>query len=291
MSGSTRSKVLVTGATGNVGAHVVSELRARSASVRAFVRNADAATAKLGDVELAVGDLADQASVERALVGVQRVFLCAADGPDKVAHERAVIDAAAAAGVDHIVKLSAMHAGTGSPLPAFRWHGEIEAHLRRSGVPATVLAPSFFMANLLMVAGGVAHTGTLFASTAGAKVAMIDLRDVAACAAVALTTEGHEGGTYELTGPRAITFDEVAMALGDATGRRVEYVDLTPEESLPRFEAAGLPDWLFDHLTRVFELIREGGFAQTTGAVHAITGHEPRSIADFARDHAVAFLP
>jgi uncharacterized protein YbjT (DUF2867 family) len=120
---------------------------------------------------------------------------------------------------------------------------------------------------------------------------MIDLRDVAACAAVALTTDGHQGRTYELTGPQAITFDDVAEALGTATGRRIEYVDLSPEESLPRFEAAGLPPWLFDHLTRVFQLIREGAFAQTTGDVQAVTGHEPRTIADFARDHAGAFLP
>lgn len=281
-------RILVTGATGTVGAHVVRELHERGASVRAFVRSPR--TFPHG-VELATGDFEDPASVRAALDGVDRVYLCAADGPRKVAHETAVIDAAAERGVERIVKLSAMHADPASALPAFRWHGRIERHLERSGVPAVTLRPAFFMTNLLMVAEGVAHTGTLYAPTAGRRVAMVDIRDVAAVAAVALLEPGHAGRVYELTGPAAVTFAEVAAALADATGRPIRSAGLTEEQARPRFEGAGLPDWLAAQLGGVFGLIRAGGFERATDHVRAITGRPARDIAGFARDFASAFTP
>jgi uncharacterized protein YbjT (DUF2867 family) len=285
------TRILVTAATGSVGAHVVRELQARAGEVRAFVRDPEAAAVRLGDVELALGDLDDLTSIRRALKGVDRVYLSAADGPRKVAHETAVIDAAAAEGVQLIVKLSAMHADPASPLPAYRWHGEIEAHLRRSNVPAVILRPAFFMTNLLMVAGGVAQTGMLYAPTAGRRVAMIDIRDVAAVAAVTAMRDGHAGHAYDLTGPAPISFADVAAALAKATGRPVRSVDLTEEQARPRFEGAGLPDWLAAHLAGVFGVIRAGGFGGTTDHVRAITGVPPRDIAGFARDFAAAFTP
>jgi uncharacterized protein YbjT (DUF2867 family) len=286
------TRILVTGATGNVGTHLVRSLRTPDrALVRALVRDPAAAGRRLGDVELAVGDFDDPGSLRRALDGVDRVYLTAADGPRKVAQETALIDAAAAAGVRRIVKLSAMHADPASPLPAFRWHGQVEAHLRGSGVPWVVLRPAFFMTNLLMVAEGVAHTGTLYAPTAGRGTAMIDLRDVADAAAAVLTADGHDGRVYELTGPAAVTFTEVAAAISAATGRPVGFADLTEEQARPRFAGAGLPDWLAQQLAGVFGHIREGRFERTTGHVAAITGRPPRDVAAFVRDHAAAFTP
>ena len=194
--------ILVTGATGNVGHHVVRQLATRDVTTRALVRDPAAAAARFGvhhaEVEILRGDLDDPSSIRSALAGVDRLFLTAADGPSKVAQEQRVIDLAAAAGVELIVKLSAMHADERSALPAFAWHGTIERHLAASGVPAVVLQPAFFMANMLMVAPGVAATDTLFAPTGGAKVAMVDVRDVAAVAAAVLVDPGlrraHAGG-------------------------------------------------------------------------------------------------
>jgi uncharacterized protein YbjT (DUF2867 family) len=285
------TRVLVTGATGAVGVHVVRELQARGATVRAFVRTPGTAAARLPGAELAPGDFDDPSSLRRALAGVDRVYLCAADGPRKVAHESAVIAAAAEHGVERLVKLSAMHADPASALPAYRWHGEIETSLRESGLPAVMLRPAFFMTNLLMVAEGVAHTGTLYAPTAGRPVAMIDIRDVAAAAAVTLLADGHAGRTYQLTGPAPITFAQVAAALEDATGRPVRYADLTEEQARPRFAGAGLPDWLAAHLAGVFGVIRAGGFATATGDVRSLTGRPARDITGFARDFAAAFTP
>lgn len=282
------SKILVTGATGNVGTHVVRELRTRGAPVRALVRNASAAIAKLGDVEMVVADFGDSGTLRDALDGVSQVFLTAADGQHKVAHEKAMIDAAAKAGIERIVKLSAIGAKIGSPLPTFRWHGEIEAHLAQSGVPSVVLQSSFFMTNLLMVAGSVATTGKIGAPSGNALVSMIDPRDVAATAAAVLTTRGHEGQIYQLTGGQVVSFEQVAGALAEAIGRPVEFVNV-PVEAAPAAFQGGGPDWLVRQLLGVFELIRQGAYAHTTDCVHVLTGRSPRTIADFARDYAAAF--
>jgi uncharacterized protein YbjT (DUF2867 family) len=271
--------VLVTGATGNVGSQVVRELQARGAPVRAFVRD----PARLDGVELAVGDFSEPGSIRRALAGVDRVFLSSADGPDKVAHEAAVIDAAAALGVELIVKASTMLAALDSPLKPLAWNARCEQHLKASGVPAVILASGFYMTNLLTAAEPVREHGVLPAPAGDGAVAMIDPRDVAAVAAVALTGDGHAGRTYRLTGPEALTYARIAETL------HAEYVDVPPEAARRELEAAGMPDWLVDHLDGAFALIRSGALAETTDLVRALTGRDPRDFAAFARDHAPLF--
>src|SRR5262249_23008288 len=151
-------------ATGNVGSHTVRELLRRGASVRVFVRDGARARSMWGsDVDVAVGDFADVASVRRAVDGIDRVLLSSADGPDKVAHETTVIDAAAATGTSLVVKASTIMAEAGSPLPAFDWNGRIEEHLERAGVPHVRLQSAFYMTNLLAAAEQVRGAGKLFA--------------------------------------------------------------------------------------------------------------------------------
>jgi uncharacterized protein YbjT (DUF2867 family) len=279
--------VLVTGATGNVGSAVIRELLERGAAVRAFVRGS---AAKLPDgVERAVGDFEDVSSIRAALAGVDRVFLASADGPRKVEHETAVIDSAADA--ELIVKASTLGARAGSPLKPFDWNGRIEAHLRDSAAPWVVLASAFYMTNLLAAADPVRAQGILPAPAADGRIAMIDPRDVGAVAASVLTGTGHDRRTYRLTGPAAIGYHDVASALASATGAPVHYVDVPPAAAHERLAADGLPDWLVGHLDGVFALIRDGAFEETTDTVRVITGREPRSFADFARDHRAAFAP
>ena len=135
--------ILVTGATGNVGSAVVAELGDRGLPVRAFVRDPDRAAAILGpDVELAVGDFPDPASIRAALEGIEVVFLACANVPPQVEYEIRVIDAAARAGVRRLVKLSALGAAPGSRVAFWDWHARIERHLEASGVPWVNLRPA-----------------------------------------------------------------------------------------------------------------------------------------------------
>ena len=284
------NKLLVTGATGNVGSGVVRELRERGVPVRAFVRDAAKAAAMFGDgVELATGDFADAASVRRAVAGVDAVFLACANDPRQVEYETGVIDAARAAGVRRIVKLSALGAEVGSPVAFWDWHGRIEEHRRASGVPAVVLRPAFSMANLLGWADQIMQTASLFVPADGARISMIDPRDVAAVAAVALTGTTHDGKTFTLTGPEAITFERVAAELSAAAGQRFLFVAVPDEAARQALVGRGVPEFAAAQVVTVMGLLRQGAQDLTTGTVRALTGREPRSFARFAHDHAGLF--
>jgi uncharacterized protein YbjT (DUF2867 family) len=281
--------VLVTGATGNVGSSVVRELRGGDASIRAFVRNAAKGTEMLGDdIDLAVGDFEDPASLTSALDGVDFVFLASDPGPEKVEHEVAAINAAAASGIKRIVKASTIGAEVGSPLPPFDWNGRIEEHLRRSGVPAVILQSNYYMTNLLASAEQI-RQGKLVAPAGKGKIATIDPRDVGAVAAATITGEGHDGRTYILTGGEALTFGQMAEQLSEATGRSIEYVDVPEDAAKQGLVAAGMPDWLISHLSQLFGMIRQGALATVTETVRSLTGREPRTFRQFATDHAALF--
>jgi uncharacterized protein YbjT (DUF2867 family) len=282
--------ILVTGATGIAGSQVVRALLEQRQDVRAFVRDPDKARHLFGDaVDLAPGDFAEPRSLRAALDGVGDLFLSGADDPRRVEWETAAIDAAAGAGVRRIVKLSSIVAQPGAPVAFWDWHGQIEQHLRHSGVPAAILRSNFFMSNLLAAAAPVALEGKLFAPAGQARIAMIDPRDVGAAAAAVLTTAGHDGETYVLTGPEAVTYSQVAGALSDATGREVEFVDLPDEAATRGLIQAGLPGFAAEQVVAIFAQARLGVAAQVTATVETLTGRPPRDVASFARDSASLF--
>jgi uncharacterized protein YbjT (DUF2867 family) len=284
--------ILVTGATGNAGSHVVRALLEHGQDVRVFVRDPDRAAGLFGDAaELAVGDFADPDSVRAALEGVEDVFLSGADDPRRVEWETSAIDAAVAAGVRRIVKLSSIVAEPGAPVAFWDWHGRVEQHLRRSGVSTVVLRSSFSMSNLLAAAEQVALEGRLLAPAGEARIAMIDPRDVGAAAAVVLSTQGHEGRTYVLTGPEAITYGHVAAELSAATARAVEYVDVPDEGAKQGMIQRGLPEFVAEQVVNVFAMARQGAAEQVTATVESLTRRPPRDIAAFARQHARLFAP
>jgi uncharacterized protein YbjT (DUF2867 family) len=286
------TSVLVTGATGNVGSRVIQELRGRGVPVRAFVRDADQASAVLGpEVDLAVGDFAEPASIRAALDGVDALFLACGNLPPQVEYERNVIDAAARAGVRRLVKLSALGARLGSPVDFWDWHARIERHLRASGIPWVVLRPRFYMSNLLGSVETIRSAGAIFAPAEGVKVPMIDPLDVAATAAVVLSDDGHEGETYELTGPEAITFHDVAAQLSRVTGRPARFVPVPEPAAVDALLQTGTPDWMAHNIVTVFAELQEDPAAQVTDAVHALTGRQPRHLTEFLADHAALFAP
>jgi uncharacterized protein YbjT (DUF2867 family) len=180
--------------------------------------------------------------------------------------------------VRRIVKLSALGAEVRSSVAFWDWHGRIEEHLRASGLPAVVLLPAFNMTNLLGSAEGVRHTGHLFAPADGARIAMIHPRAVAVVAAVALTEDGHEGETYTLTGPEAITFERVAEELSAVVGRGVRFVPVPDEAARQALVESGIPNFVAGQIVTVFGFLRRGAQDRATGAVRELTGREPRGL-------------
>ena len=162
------------------------------------------------DVELAVGDFADRDSLERALDGVDALFLACGNVPDQVEYECAAIDAAQAAGVRRVVKLSGPRAAVDSSLLFERWHGEIERHLLALRRAVGAAPPERLHDQPARNADAVQHTGKLFAPAGDARIAYVDPRDVAAAAAATLTGRGARGSTYTVTGPEAITYEQIA---------------------------------------------------------------------------------
>jgi uncharacterized protein YbjT (DUF2867 family) len=283
---------LVTGATGRTGSEVVRALLAGGHAVRAFVRDPAKARDLLGDaVELALGDFADPASVRAAFEGVECVFLSCADDPRRVDWEARAIDVAVSTGVGRIVKLSSIVAEPGAPVAFWDWHGQVERHLAQSGLPAVILRSSAFMSNVVAAAEQVAHQDRLYAPAGEARIAMIDPRDVGACAAAVMTTAGHDGGTYVLTGPEAITYAQVATGLSAATDRMVEFVDVPDDGGRQGMIQAGTPDVVAEQIVEIYAMLRRGANSTVTATVESLTGRPPRSFASFARDHAHLFSP
>jgi len=278
--------ILVTGATGAIGALVVRELRDRGTQVRAFVRDRARGAERLGrDVELAVGDFADADSLRRALDDVDAMLLSCGNQPAQAELEAAAIDAAEAARVGRLVKLSTIGAAVGSPAAFWDHHGRAERHLARSRVPAVVLRSNFYMSSLFPAIERARSDGRVFAPAGSARVGMVDPRDVATAAAVALTTEGHEGQTYALTGPEAIDYARVAAELTTALGRTVQYVAVPDEAARDAMLASGMPPWFADQIVRLYERLRAGAADLITDTVHALTGRAPRTLTEFLRDH------
>lgn len=284
--------ILVTGATGNAGSEVVRALAEERQPVRAFVRDPDQARSLLGPaVELTPGDFADTVSVREAFEGVEAVFLSGPDDPRRVKWEKRAIDIAATTGVRKVVKLSSIEAETGSAAAFWDWHGQIEQHLSESGIPTVILRSNAFMSNVTAAAEQIAGEGRLYAPAGEARIAMIDPRDVGAAAAVVLTMPGHEGRSYVLTGPQAITYAQVAADLSAATARPVEYVDVPDEGARQGMTQAGLPDFLAEKVVEVFAMLRRGAGEEVTATVERLTGRPARDFASFARDHAELFAP
>lgn len=282
--------IVVFGATGSTGAHVVRGLLARGTRVRVAARDPDRAGALLGPgPEYVRADLLSGATLGPALAGARGAYVAvggATGTPDLVAAESGLIDAARAAGLAHYVHISGVDAAVDAPAKIQRWHGAIEVHLEASGVPYTVLRPNFFMQNFLGLAPAL-RDGVLPAPARAARAAFIDARDIAACAVTVLTEPGHRDRRYTLTGPEPLSHLEVADQLGAVLGRPVRYADVPPEAFRKGGEAAGMPPWFAELLTDVYvEVLAAGRAASVTDDVRRLTGRGPRSLATFAQDHA-----
>lgn len=280
------STVLVTGATGTVGSALIPALQARGATVRAMVRDPER---PVPGVENVVADLQDPESVTAALKGVDAAFLNSPSAPDAAALQIRFADLARDADVHRLVLLSQYAARADSPVRFLRWHAEVEAHVQRIGFDHTVLRPNLYLQSLLGFAGTIAQ-GWFAAPIGDAAVSAIDTRDIAAAAAAVLTSTGHTGRTYTLTGPRAVTHAQIAHALSTATGRDITFHDASAEQ----FKAALtglLPPWQLDGLVEDYAHYARGEAADVHTSVTDLTGHPAHDITDFAHDHAAAFAP
>lgn len=273
--------ILVTGATGTVGRHVVDHLIAAGERVRALTRDPAAARLRLPDgVEVVAGDLAAPETLALALDGVTGLHLinfdAGASGPAPLQTGAQIIEQAARAGVRRVTVL---RGGA---------EGSVEQAVRASALDWTFLKPVEFMSAALDWAASIRTEGVVREPFAGRLSATVHEAAVAAVAAAVLVGGGHAGEALVLTGPAVLTPPEKAHAIGAAIGRAVRFVELTEAQARERWQAAGAPDEMIEVLVAVYGHT-PAQFYTVVPTVERVTGHPPRTFAQWATEHAAAF--
>jgi uncharacterized protein YbjT (DUF2867 family) len=278
---------LITGATGDVGARVVNHLLQRGDRPRVFARNAEKAHALFGHrVEIFVGDLAQPASLQSALEGVDELFLVNS-GPQIPVQDELAAKAAKAAGVRHLVKLSSMDVQHGLAIGA--WHELGEAAIRASGISFTFVQPTGFMSNLLAWARPIKAEGIVRASTGEGRRAFIHSEDIAAVAAAALTSHAYDGQSLPITGPEALTFAEATATIASVVGKELIFQPISDQEARQRYSAISGSVAETEAHVSLWRAIREGRLAAVTDHVERILERKPISLRHWATENAAAF--
>jgi uncharacterized protein YbjT (DUF2867 family) len=279
-------KVLVTGATGNTGSGLVPALRSAGVDVRAFVRNeSKARPLKEAGAEIVVGDLDRPETIKPAVEGVDKIYLLTWNGPTQAQQAENVLKAAQRAGNPHIVR----HSMWGPQSRIIKQGKQVEEALKSSGLPWTFLKPTFYMQNTMMAAQTIASDGVIYWDMKDGKLGMIDVRDIVDVAVAVLTGSGHEAKSYILTGPKAISFHDVAATFSTVLGKDVRYVSVPGEASMDSMISMGLPEWIAKGYVELSEGFSEGFANRATDNVATLTGHPARSFEQFVRDYAQVF--
>ncbi len=274
-------KVLVLGATGNVGRPLVARLIAAKEDVKAASRRA----APVAGAESVRFDYADPSTFEAAFDGVDRVFVMLPGGyTNPVGHLQPVIQAAADRRVK-VVLQSALGVDADDAIP----YRQVELFLMRSGTPYVILRPNWFADNFHTYWLPGIKQGVLTVPAGEGRSSFIDVRDVAAATAAVLTTNRYDGSAMNLTGPKAYSYGEAAAIISDVVGRPISYKPIQDDAFIDMLTRAGVPDDYARFLTSIFHPVREGCTAVVTHEVETLTGHAPRSLERYAADHAEVF--
>jgi uncharacterized protein YbjT (DUF2867 family) len=279
-------RILVTGGTGHVGSEVIKQLVKRNASVRALVRKQEA-TAKMPEgVEVIQGDLLDPVSVRKALDGVDKLYLLNAVVPDELTQGLIAYDLAKKQKLKQVVYHSVFKADKFKDVPHFASKLAIESALREFGLPFTIIRPNYFYQNDASLKDVLTKAGVYPMPLGAAGVSAVDTRDIAEAAAIALTSEGHVGKTYNLNGPEVLSGARVASIWSGLLGKEIRY----PGEDLDAFEEQmrqSAPSWSAFDIRMMFQGYLERGFAAEDGDVETLTkllGHPLRRYEEFARE-------
>lgn len=284
------TNILVTGATGTTGQPIAEQLsRLEGVAVRAATRS-PGKVAQDGKTAYVPFDYEEVSSIQKALEGVQKVYLVTPFVPEMFDYESRVIAQLSQAGVQHVVKLSVIGADPENGITPQKIHGQLEQLIRETGIPYTFLRPGSFMQNYAHYMSQTIKSQQAFYQPLGeGKLSLVDARDIAAVAGKALTGAGHEGQAYTLTGPEALSNYEVAAILSDVLGREIKYVDVPEQQARQGMEAAGMPEWFIARMEELNRAGKAGYMATISQDIEKVTGARPTSFRQFAADYADAF--
>lgn len=275
--------ILITGATGAVASQILPLLANKGVTVRALVRDPASAKAKQLGVELVRGDLEEHRALPEAFAGADTVVIIHPPGSRAPCLSSNALWAARQAGAKRIVRLSAIGAGYDAPTVNGRMHGLSDHEVVGSGLAYTIIKPHFFMQNLMMTAQTIAKDGTIYMPLGDGKLPMIDVRDIGAFFARVLLEEGkHDGRTYTITGPAAITLHDVAAAASRALGKPVKYQPVPLDATLQGMRGMGIDAWNLGALADYFQAYARSWASDVTPDFENVVGKPARTIDDFA---------
>jgi uncharacterized protein YbjT (DUF2867 family) len=281
--------ILITGATGTSGVPIVKALLDRGERVRVLVRDVAKAATVLGDeVEIARGDMSDPESIEAAMEDVDRALLNSPPAPDLLELQGTFIEAAQKAAVKQVVKFSVAGVDSKSDRTFARLHGAVEDKLRDSGIAWTMLRPTFFMQNFFGMAQMIKN-GTIYQPAGDGKAPYVDVRDIAAVAAAALSESGHEGKAYEITGPQSLGYRDIAQMFTNLIGHPVKYQNISFEDAKKAMVQMGMSEWTADAINELSQALQEGEFDKVTNTVREVGKKEPYTLVQFIQDNINLF--
>jgi uncharacterized protein YbjT (DUF2867 family) len=283
--------ILITGATGNNGRELVRQLVAAGQRVRALVRNpAKAAELKGPNVELAVGDFDQPATLDAALRGMDKSFLLTPVAEHFVEWQSAFIEAAQRAELKHLVKFSGMGADSGAKVELLRFHGETDNLLRNSGVPFTILQPNSFHQNILSSVDTIWTQGAFYWPLENAAQSTVDIRDICCCRESfyqswprGKSLRHHRAGSFDISAS--------AEKLSAVLGREIQYVDVPLSAAEDGMRKSGMPEWNIRAVGELLGYFASGAAATVTDTVPHLIGRPAIPFEQFVQDHRAAFLP
>jgi uncharacterized protein YbjT (DUF2867 family) len=283
--------ILVTGASGNVGKTVLREVAKSGAKHRAMYRSgAEAAKAPAG-TETVIADFAKPETLGAALQDVDRVYVVCSPIPELVPLESNVIDACVAAGVKHVVLNSALGAEDyDKSFPS--WHRKVEEKLKGTRLSYTILRPNSFHQNVVaFFAATIRAQGVFYSSMGDSRVSFLDVRDIAVVAARSLSGREHDGKIYELNGPEAINYTELAARISKVAGREVKHVDIPMDAQMKAILEQGMPEWLATALLDLQQYYLNGKGGERDGLLQKLLGRAPVTMDEFLNENAAEFRP
>jgi uncharacterized protein YbjT (DUF2867 family) len=262
----------------------VRELQKRNADLRLLVRKEDASTP--GGLEVAMGDLLDPVSVEKAMDGVDKLYLLNSVSPDELTQGLIAYDLAKKLKLRHIVYHSVYRVEHFKDVPHFASKLAIESALREFDIPFTIIRPNYFIQNDATLKDALTKTGIYPMPLGQVGISAVDIRDIAEAAAIALTSDGHFGKTYNLNGPEVLSGPKIASIWSGLLGKEIRYSghDMDAFEEQMRKQR---PSWAAFDIRMMFQGYLERGFAAEAGDVETLTellGHAPRRYEEFARE-------
>lgn len=286
-----KNKILVIGGTGTVGSAVVTELKKSNSEYVALTRSKEKAEElNANDIQTVVGTLGEWSTVESVFEGINTVFMVTSPSEDMLDLHKGVIDLSVKKGIKKIVRLSAEPANYCEGMFMYEQHAKADDYLRQSGLEYVILRPHYFMQNIAFMHADFIKSQNMFAQySGGAKMPMIDVRDIAKAAFQVLTKDNFNGQTFVLSGPNSIGYTDIANNLSNALDRSILYMDISYEDQDAGFKDFGLPDWQRSTVMKLFKIWADNGTIEPTNDFEIITNSKAISIEKFVSDYSQYF--